>query len=94
MTALDELMQRALEAAEAHRDAERAALACLIDRRAFGRRARGLTARQVADETGLPGDCVEIALAALDAAGLVESIGLYHRITPAGLSVFPHLIKE
>ncbi|MCX8016623.1 MAG: hypothetical protein N2690_01780 [Rhodocyclaceae bacterium] len=94
MSALDELLERALDIAQAQRRAEAAALAALIDARAFERVARGQTSRQIADATGLPHDDVRLALAVLAHQGLVEGGAVYWRITPAGLAAFPHLCKE
>lgn len=94
MTDLDELMQRALDIAEAQRLAEAAALAVLIDARAFGRAARGLTSRQLADATGLPHEDMRLALAVLETKGFAEGGAAYWRATPAGLAAYPNLIKE
>lgn len=94
MSDLDELIERALDIARAQRRAEAAVLAALIDARACGRAARGLTSRQIADAAGLPHEEVRLALSVLEHQGLVEGGAVYWRITPAGLSTFPHLAKE
>lgn len=94
MSALDELFERALDIARAQRRAEAAALAALIDARAFERASRGLTSLQIADATGLPHEDVRLALAVLGHQGLVEGGAVYWRITPAGLAAFSHLTKE
>lgn len=94
MSALDEMMQRALDIAITQRRSEVAALAALIDARAFGRMARGLTSRQIAEATGLPHEDIELALAVLNSRAFVEGAAVYWRATAAGIAAYPNLIKE
>ena len=94
MTELDELMQRAWEIATAQRRAQAGALAALIVARTAARHARGITPRQIADESGLPLEDVQLALAVLERLGLAEGSPVYWRVTPHGIAAFPEYLDK